>query len=170
MQVGEDALVPSLLKMPVLEDPHDGLEDDDGANNEDADDHMGMRRVLEVAQIVTDSDPEGHAANHHDEGCRLDRDVHRHDLILKASILQVRNAFDGQMDGDCAKGIKDDENNRHDEGMRVSFPIEGFEGIRTLPLMYVFCIELAMDLLAKDYLRCLIAGQTVAPIFIRSTH
>jgi hypothetical protein len=79
------------------------------------------------------------------------------------------------MDGDCAKGIKDDENNRHDEGMRVSFPIEGFEGIRILPLMYVFCIELAvnllaMNLLAKDYLRCLIAGQTVAPIFIRSTH
>lgn len=41
------------------------------------------------------------------------------------------------MDGDCAKGIKDDENNRHDEGMRVSFPSEGFEGIRILPLMYM---------------------------------
>ncbi|KFZ14690.1 hypothetical protein V501_03114 [Pseudogymnoascus sp. VKM F-4519 (FW-2642)] len=65
MQVGEDALVPSLLKMSVLKDTHDGLEDD-GANDDEANGHMGMHRVLKVAEILTDSNPESHSANHHD--------------------------------------------------------------------------------------------------------
>jgi hypothetical protein len=32
MQVGEDSLASALLKMPVLKDTHDGLEDDDSAD------------------------------------------------------------------------------------------------------------------------------------------
>ncbi|KFY83260.1 hypothetical protein V500_10117 [Pseudogymnoascus sp. VKM F-4518 (FW-2643)] len=65
MQVGEDTLVTSLLKMLMLKDTHDGLEDDDGANDDEANGHIGMHRVLKVAEILTDSNPEGHSANHH---------------------------------------------------------------------------------------------------------
>ncbi|KFZ14394.1 hypothetical protein V501_03267 [Pseudogymnoascus sp. VKM F-4519 (FW-2642)] len=65
MQVGEDALVPSLLKMSVLKDTHDGLEDDNGANDDEANDHMGMHRVPKVVEILTDSNPKGHSADHH---------------------------------------------------------------------------------------------------------
>jgi hypothetical protein len=55
--------------------------------------------------------------------------------------------------------------------MRISFPVEDFEGIDIPFLIYVSCIELAILLLAKDYyLRCLIAGQTFALVSIRSTY
>lgn len=59
--------------------------------------------------------------------------------------------------------------------MRVSFPVKDFEGIEIPLLVDVSRIELvmsllAMNLLAKNNLRCLIAGQTVAPIFFWSTY
>ena len=82
MQAGEDALATCFLEMSVLEEAHNRLEDDDGADDEQADDWVGMHGVFEVAQIVTDSDPEGHAADHHDEAYQLDRNVHRHDFVL----------------------------------------------------------------------------------------
>jgi hypothetical protein len=37
-------------------------------------------------------------------------------------------------------------------------------------LIYISRVELVIDLLAMDHFRCLIAGQTVAPIFIQSTY
>ena len=87
MQVGEDALATCFLEMPVLQEAHNRLEDDDGADDEQADDWVGLHGVLEVAQIVTDSDPESHAADHHDEAYHLDRDMNRRDLIPQISIL-----------------------------------------------------------------------------------
>jgi hypothetical protein len=36
---------------------------------------MGMHRVLDVAWVMADSDPESHAADHHDEGNYLDRSL-----------------------------------------------------------------------------------------------
>lgn len=42
--------------------------------------------------------------------------------------------------------------------MRVSFPVKDFEGIEIPLLVDVSCIELVMNLLAKNNIRCLIAG------------
>ena len=73
--------------MPVLEETRDGLEDDDSADDNETNDHMGTHRMVEVVYVVTDSDPQGHAADHHNEAYHLDRGVHYHCLIHKITIL-----------------------------------------------------------------------------------
>lgn len=71
---------------------------------------------------------------------------------------------------DCAQGIEDDKNNQHYVGMRLSLPVENFEGIDIPLLICLSCIDLATGLLAKDHVGCLTAGSETAPIFIRSTY
>lgn len=63
---------------------------------------MGADGVVDVAQELGDSDAKGHAANHHDEGEELNRDVHGHDLVLEVGVSQIGDLVDGEADGDCA--------------------------------------------------------------------
>lgn len=102
MQVSEDALPTRLLEVLVLDNAHTGLEDDDCRDSEEADDNMCMHWVLEVVEIVTDSDSERHTADHHDKGYDLDGNVHCCDLIPQISILQVGNTLDWEMEGNGA--------------------------------------------------------------------
>ena len=79
--------------------------------------------------------------------------MHCRDLILQISFVQVRDAVDGQMDGDSAKGIEDDENNRHDAGVGIPFAVEDFVRVE-IPLLNISRIKLTISFLAKDHLRC----------------
>ena len=75
------------------------------------------------------------------------------------------------MDGDGAQGVEDNENNRHDAGVRISFPVEDFVAVVIPFLIDISRITLVMSLLTEDHLRCLIVGQTeVAPLLSGSTH
>ena len=64
------------------------------------------------------------------------------------------------MDGDSAQGIEDNENNRHDAGVRISHPVEDLVGVVIPLLIDVSRITLVMSLLTEDHLRRLIVGQT----------
>jgi len=124
MNVGEDALTACFLEMSMLEDAHDGLQGENGAHDEEADDHVGRYSVVEVAQVMSESDTESHGADHHDRGKHLDGDVYRHDLLLQIRVFQVRNVLDRQVDRDGTERVKDDEYDRHYAGMGISFSVE----------------------------------------------
>jgi len=98
VNVGETAFATCSLEMPMLEDAHDRLQDDDGADDEQTDNDVGWHWVLEVAQIMAKSDSKCHPSDHHDKTNDLDWDVYCRNLLLQISISQVRDTLDRQVD------------------------------------------------------------------------
>jgi len=127
MQISKNALLPRASEIQMLEDPHDGLEKNDSADNNKADDGMGVDGVIEVVKVVADTDPESHAADHHDEGEDLDRHVDGEDLVAQVRVAEEGDLLYGEVDGGGAEREEYDECDGHDAGVGVAFAVEDLE-------------------------------------------
>jgi len=151
MQISKNTLLPRASEIQMLEDPHDGLEKNDSADNNKADDGMGVDRVIEVVKVVADADPERHAADHHDEGEDLDRHVDSEDLVAQVRVAEEGDLLYGEVDGGGAEREEYDERDGHDAGVGVAFAVEDFEGVEVTLLHRGLGIELLVTLCSEDH-------------------
>jgi len=125
VRVREHALAARPPEVQVLRRAHRRLEHDQRRRHQQPDHHVCGGRVRhEVVQVVRHADAQAHAADHHHEGGHLDRHVDGEDALLQVRVSEAWDAVGGKMNGNGAQRVEDDEDQRHDAGVSVPYPVE----------------------------------------------
>jgi len=151
MQISKDALLPRASEIQMLENAHDGLEKNNSADNNKADDGMSVNGVIEIVKVVAYANSERHAADHHDEGEDLDRHVDGEDLVAQVRVAEEGDLLYGEVDGGGAEREEYDECDGHDAGVGVAFAVEDFEGVEVTLLHVGQGVVLLVTLCSEDH-------------------
>lgn len=135
MDIREHALLARLPEISVLEYTHGRLEQNEGARHQQPNNNVGMYWMIEEVEVVCHSDAESHASYHHHKAYDLDGDVPREGAVSEVKVGE--NAVGGQVDGDGAERVQDDEDDGHDACVAVAEAVEYFVGVVEVALLEV---------------------------------
>jgi hypothetical protein len=154
MHVGKNALATRPLEVHVLQRAQDGLEDDDCAADDEANDRVriaGLGGKREVVEVEGHADAKRHASQHHQDAEYLDGRMDGHDFAPQVRVGQKRDPVDWQVDRDGSQRKKDDEGDGHDASVSISYPLQDLERVLHLsPFNAISRFEELVGTLSSD--------------------